>query len=187
MSALASLILLGTGPDVASVPPYVFRMNITMHMHGFPWASFGMTGVGEYRAGDKYVVHFTDTPWFFPKDERQTDLSMLDPAMWPNRYTAREIGKRGESTLYALRALNDPSMVSATVTFGPQLATRRVDVKYNDGTHIIMNVNYGLVNGFMVPLKLSSDINEAHTSFSANADFEDYTFAGEPTRSPAPQ
>lgn len=163
----------------ASEPPpsYRFHMNVVMAMRHFPWLHFRMEGEGEYLPGESYVVRFTSMPWFFPKDHHDIDLSMLDPTMWPKRFVAQQIAQRNAETTFLLRAIDNTSLKSATVTLGPFGHARRVDATYNDGTHITMSVNEGTIGGYLLPMTLTADIDEPHLALSCNADFKDYDFA----------
>jgi hypothetical protein len=169
--AMAPLLEKSTTP-----PSYTFQMDVAMAMLHFPWFRFHMKGAGEYQPGRSYFVHFNKLPWFAPRQQHDVDLSMLDPAMWPKRFIYEEIGQQDGDTLYALRAIDDPTLEGATVALGPYCHARRVDATYTDGTHIQMNVNLSNVDGFLLPVTLTADIQEPHLALSANADFEDYAF-----------
>ncbi len=158
----------------ATVPSYTFHMQVAMAMRHFPWLHFHMDGEGEYIPSQSYVVHFDHVPWFFPKKHNDVDLSMLDPAMWPQRYAYAPAGHSGDLTLYDLHALNDPSLRDATVALGPRGGARSVEVHYNDGTTIDMQVHCDEVDGFFLPENLSADIDEPHMALSAHASFDDY-------------
>lgn len=156
---------------------YTFHMDVLMAMRHFPWLHFHMEGIGDYQAGQTYIVHFTTVPWFFPEQRHDADLSMLDPAMWPKRFTYQEIGQSNGGTLFALHALNDPTLKTAIVTLGPYWHARRVDTTYNDGTHIQLSVNSSDIDGFFLPVTLTAQIDEPHLALSANADFTNYDFS----------
>lgn len=160
-------------------PGYTFRLDVAMAMQHFPWLHFHLQGVGVYEPGVSYVVHFTKTPWFIPQARHDADLSMLDPLLWPGRYLYEEIGQQGDETLFALHAINDPSLRSATVALGPRGATRRVDATYSDGTHIETRVSRSDVDGFFLPQSMTAQIDEPHIALSASADFKDYTFGSD--------
>lgn len=147
-----------------------------MRMRHFPWLGFHMLGVGRYMPGKSYVVHFTRLPWFAPRKQHVADLSMLDPTLWPTRFTYQDVGEQGGNTMFDLRSIADPTLTSATVGLGPNWCARQVDVTYNDGTHITMNVKFGNVNGFLLPTSLTADIDVPHMALSASADFKDYLF-----------
>ncbi len=187
-SVLAGSILLGASPLLASpaLPNYTFHMDVTMRMHTFPWLRIGMEGDGEYRPGELYQVRFTKTPWFLPQKSRATDLSMLDPAMWPKHYRYEETGKRDADTLYTLHALNDPTLQSATVAVDADGCVRDADANYTDGSHIHMSVTPASVDGFMLPVSLVADITEPHAAFSADAAFKNYVMGAAPTVSATP-
>ena len=165
-------------PPATRVPPsYTFHLDVAMAMRHFPWLHFHMQGAGEYQPGESYAVHFTTTPWFLPQQRHDADLSMLDPAMWPKRYTYEEIAQLPDGEkLLLLHAINDPTLKEATVTIGPYLKATAVDAVYNDGTHIQMNINRSNINGFWLPATLTAQIDEPHMALSANADFKDYDF-----------
>jgi hypothetical protein len=150
-----------------------------MAMRHFPWLHFHLQGLGVYEPGVSYVVHFTKTPWFIPQARHDADLSMLDPLMWPGRYLYEEIGQQGDEKLFALHAINDPSLRNATVAVGPNGAARRIDATYSDGTHIETRVNLNNVDGFLLPATMTADIDEPHIALSANADFENYDFGSD--------
>jgi hypothetical protein len=167
-------------PENSQAPArYTFHMVVVMAMRHFPWLHFRLEGVGDYAAGQTYVVHFTTLPWFVPKQHHDADLSMLDPVMWPKRFTYQEIGQRNGETLFALHALNDSTLKSAIVALGPYWHARTVDSTYTDGTHVQMSVNSSNVSGFFLPVTLTAQIDEPHLALSASADFTDYDFAAQ--------
>lgn len=170
------------GPPIALVPEltppgYTFDMDVAMRMHHFPWLRFSMQGSGEYTPGQSYKVNFTRTPWFVPKQPNGTDLSMIDPLLWPQRYTFAQIGVHDGMTMYSLHALNDPTLQGATVGIGQRFCARTVDANYTNGTHIHMKITPALVNGFLLPQTVSADIDEPHLSMSADAAFTNYAFS----------
>lgn len=186
--ALASPAVGRTAPANAPIaaegappPGYTFRLDVAMAMRHFPWLHFHLEGDGVYDPGESYVVHFTTIPWFAPRKQHDCDLSMLDPLMWPKRYTYQQVGETNDNRLFELHAIDDPTLVSATVAIGPRGKARQVDASYNDGTHIEMRVASSDVDGFFLPESVTADIDEPHLALSANADFKDYTFG-----SPAP-
>jgi hypothetical protein len=160
-------------------PGYTFHLDVAMAMRHFPWLHFHLQGTGVYDPGESYVVHFTSVPWFIPHQHQDADLSMLDPLMWPNKYTYQEIGERDDETLFALQAIDDPSLKEATVAIGPKGRARQVDATYSDGTHIETRVSSSDIDGFFLPATMTADIDEPHLALSANADFEDYDFDSE--------
>jgi hypothetical protein len=163
--------------DRSEAPPsYTFQLDVAMAMRHFPWLHFRVQGQGVYQPGVSYVVHFTKTPWFIPQARHDADLSMLDPLMWPQRYLYEEIGQQGDERLFALHAINDKSLRSATVALGPKGAARRIDATYSDGTHIETRVNTSNVDGFLLPVTMTAEIDEPSIALSANADFKDYDF-----------
>lgn len=160
----------------AALPGYTFNVDVAMAMRHFPWLRFHVKGVGKYEPGKSYVIHFTELPWFAPQAAHDTDLSMLDPALWPSRFLYEQAGEDNGNTLYALRAIDDPKLKSATVALGPKFCAREVQAAYTDGTQIKMNVNFSQVNGFLLPATLTADIDEPHLPMRANAEFTNYTF-----------
>jgi hypothetical protein len=177
-AAPSSKLPFDTEPDP---PSYTFQLDVAMAMRSFPWLHFHMRGVGLYQPGESYTVHFTKIPWFAPRKQQDADLSMLDPLMWPKRYTYTQIGELDGNTLFALRALNDPTLVSATVGIGPQGGARTLDVTYNDGTHVQSAVTLSKVGPFLLPTTMDAKIDEPHMALTADADFKDYIFgSGQP-------
>jgi hypothetical protein len=167
--------------ELAPAPPsYTFEMDVEMAMRHFPWLHFRMSGTGEYDPGESYAVHFAKLPWFAPRQQHDCDLSMLDPVMWPTRFSYQEIGEERGETLYSLHALDDPTLKDATVTLGPYLHARQVDATYTDGTQIRMSVNSSSIDGFLLPATITAEIDEPHITLSANADFKDYDFSATP-------
>ncbi len=191
--ALASPAAGRTAPANATIaegappPSYTFRLDVAMAMRHFPWLHFNLEGDGVYDPGESYKVHFTKVPWFAPRKQHDADLSMLDPLMWPRHYTYEETGEQNENRVYTLHAIDDPTLVNATVAIGPRGKARQVDASYNDGTHIEMHVTSSDVDGFFLPENLTADIDEPHLALSANADFKDYTFGTLPSPNTTPQ
>jgi hypothetical protein len=176
-SVLVVVLQLAPSARASEAPPsYRFHLNVMMAMRHFPWLHFRMEGVGEYVPRQSYIVHFTQVPRFFAKDHHDIDLSMLDPAMWPKHFLAEQTGQHDGETTFALHPIDDTSLRSATVSLGPLLHARRVDATYNDGTHITMSVNNATIDGFLLPVALSAEIDEPHLALSCNADFKDYDF-----------
>jgi hypothetical protein len=159
-----------------SLPSFTFNLDVAMAMRHFPWLHFHMLGVGKYQPGKAYSVHFTDLPWFAPRPQHDADLSMIDPAMWPTRFTYEQAGQENGNTLYRLHSIDDPSLTNAVVGLGPKWCAREVEATYNDGTHIKMEINFGMVDGFLLPATLSAEIDEPHLALSANGQFKNYTF-----------
>jgi hypothetical protein len=177
MRASAAPSSAGSPFDTSVEPPsYTFEVDVAMAMRHFPWLHFHMQGDGAYEPGQSYLVHFTSLPWFVPRQQHDADLSMLDPLMWPKRFTYERVGEHDGQTLFALHSINDASLKDATVTLGPLGHARRVDANYSDGTHIDMTVNSSEVGGFLLPATLKADIDEPHLALSANADFKNYAF-----------
>lgn len=165
-------------PDAlpAPTPSYTFHMDVAMAMLHFPWLHFHMDGLGEYQPGASYDVRFSKVPWFFPKQHDEIDLSMLDPLMWPSRFTFAQTGRQSDERIFELHAISEPEMREATVAIGPRGCARRLDATYQDGTTIHMQVQNSNVDGFFVPQHLSANINEPHFALSADAAFKDYDF-----------
>jgi hypothetical protein len=168
-----------------SPPNFTFEMDVAMRMRHFPWLGYHMRGIGRYEPGESYVVHFTSLPWFAPRNQHDADLSMLDPALWPTRFTYQDVGEENGNTMFDLRSIEDPTLTSATVGLGPKWCARQVELSYNDGTHITMNVKFGAVGGFRLPTSLTADIDVPHMALSANADFTNYSF-GSSSAGPSP-
>jgi hypothetical protein len=168
--------------DIAQDAPatYTFHMGIQMAMRHFPWFHFHMEGTGDYTRGDRYVVHLTQTPALFSK-LRDIDLSMIDPAMWPKRYRYARQSDTGGSTIYALSALDDPSLRGATVALAPDGSARWVDAHYSGGMHLHMSLTNNSVDGYVLPVSLTADVDYPHMPMSADAAFTDYAF---PTPAP---
>jgi hypothetical protein len=155
---------------------YTFHMGIDMAMRHFPWLHFRMAGTGDYARGDRYVVHLTQTPALFSK-MHDIDLSMIDPAMWPKRYRAVLQNERDGLSVYALNALDDPSMRTASVALDPGGCARWVDAQYTGGMHLHMILKNSSVNGYVVPVSLNADVDYPHMPMSADASFTDYRFS----------
>lgn len=175
----------GPAASFASNPPlpgFTFDVDVAMAMRHFPWLHFHVEGIGKYEPGKAYVVHFTKLPWFAPHQAHDTDLAMLEPAMWPSRFLYQEAGQEDGNTLFDLRALDDPSLKSATVGLGPKWCARQVEALYNDGTQIKMNVTFQSIDGHMLPATLNADIDEPHMALSASAQFTNYAFAVQAAR-----
>ncbi|HEY1680511.1 MAG TPA: hypothetical protein VGF98_02580 [Candidatus Tumulicola sp.] len=171
--------------DIAQDAPatYTFHMGIQMAMRHFPWFHFHMEGTGDYTRGDRYVVHLTQTPALFSK-MRDIDLSMIDPAMWPKRYRYARQSDTSGTTVYALSALDDPSMRGATVGLGPNGSARWVDAHYSDGMHVHMSLTNDSVDGYVLPVSLTADVDYPHMPMSANASFTNYIFPTAPPPAP---
>ena len=171
--------------DIAQNAPatYTFHMGIQMAMRHFPWLRFHMEGSGEYARGDRYVVHLTQTPALFSK-MHDIDLSMIDPAMWPKRYRYARQTDTGGSTIYALSALDDPSMRGATVALAPDGNARWVNAHYSGGMHVHMTLTSDSVDGYVLPVSLTADVDYPHMPMSADASFTNYTFPAPATAAP---
>jgi hypothetical protein len=152
---------------------FTFHANIAMAMRHFPWLHFRMEGVGDYRRGDHYVLHVTNGPPFASKIP-DIDLSMIDPSMWAARFKYTEVARRDGDTLFALQAIGDSTLKSATVAINPISGAHWVDATYSDGMHIHMVVSSNVVNGFLLPVSLNADVDRPHMPLSADAAFSDY-------------
>ena len=144
-----------------------------MAMQHFPWLHFHIRGDGVYERGHRYVVHFTKMPFFAPQP-RDVDLSMLDPAMWPGLYTVESEDDTGGVAVFTLHANKDDSLESARVTMSPLDGTERVEATYRDGTRIAMTVASNDSGGYLLPSKITAQIDYGRTPLSAAADFTHY-------------
>jgi hypothetical protein len=156
-----------------SLESYTFEVDVAMAMRHFPWLHFHIQGDGVYERGRRYVVHFTKMPFFAPQP-RDVDLSMLDPAMWPSTYTVDAAHEDGNDAVFTLHAIKDDSLEAAIVTMSPLDGTERVDATYRDGTHIAMSVASNDSRGYLLPSKISAQIDYGRTPLSADADFSHY-------------
>ncbi|MEO6834607.1 MAG: hypothetical protein ABI231_01695 [Candidatus Tumulicola sp.] len=153
---------------------YTFQMDIAMAMRHFPWLHFRMQGLGDYRRGDRYVVHLTNAPPFASK-VHDIDLSMIDPSMWPSHYRYEQIGIQDGDTLFALQGLQDASLKSATVALNPVSGAHWADATYSDGMHVHMIVSSNDVDGFLLPASLTAEVDYPHMPLSADASFTNYS------------
>jgi hypothetical protein len=156
-----------------SLQSYTFEVNVAMAMRHFPWLHFHIQGDGVYERGHRYVVHFTKMPFFAPQP-RDVDLSMLDPAMWPQIYAVETAGTDGSDTIFTLHAIKDDSLEEARVTMSPLDGTERVEASYRDGTRIAMTVASSDSDGYLLPSKITAQIDYGLTPLSADADFTHY-------------
>jgi hypothetical protein len=152
---------------------YTFEVDVAMAMRHFPWLHFHIEGDGVYERGRRYVVHFTKMPFFAPQP-RDVDLSMLDPAMWPSMYTVETTGEDGGDAVFTLHAIKDDSLDEARVTMSPLDGTERVVAMYHDGTRIAMSVASNDSAGYLLPAKITAQIDYGGTPLSADADFTHY-------------
>jgi len=167
---------------------YTFHMDLALAMHHFPWMHFHVSGDGAYNKGKKYEVQFTHVPMFFGNKMQKVDLSMIDPSMWEQRYHVDLVGKDGDATVFSLHSLDPQSgLVSALVTLNPDCTTRAIDVKYNDGTHITLNLTANQTAGYVLPSNGNAEISMPHMALSAQADFTDYNFNPAPSSPSPPQ
>jgi hypothetical protein len=158
---------------------YTFHMDIAMAMRHFPWLHFKMEGLGEYQRGVHYVVHLTKKPSFASK-MHDIDLSMIDPSMWPKHYRYQQIGQQDGDTLFALQGIQPGSLKSATVALSPATGAHWVDVTYGDGMHVHMILSSDDVQGFLLPMSLTADVDYPSMPVSANASFSDYSITDPP-------
>jgi hypothetical protein len=165
------------------LPSFTFGLDVAMRMRHFPWLGFRMQGIGRYVPGESYVVHFDRLPWFAPRQQHDADLSMLDPGLWPERFTYQLVGEQGGNMIFTLQSLEDPTLTNAVVALGPKWCARQVDAAYNDGTHIKMKVNFSDIDGFRLPASLTAEVDVPHESLSATGNFTDYAFASQPSAS----
>jgi hypothetical protein len=101
---------------------------------------------------------------------------MLDPAMWPTRFSYQQTGEADGNLLYDLHSLDDPSLTKAVVGLGPKWCAREVQTAYSDGTQIKMDVDYGMVDGFTLPATLTAEVDVPHLALTAHGQFTDYRF-----------
>jgi hypothetical protein len=158
---------------------YTFHMDIGMAMRHFPWLHFKMEGLGDYRRGDHYIVHLIKKPSFASKMQ-DIDLSVIDPSMWPNRYRYHETGQQDGDTLFALEEIKPGSLKAATVALNPVSGAHWVDITYADGMHIHMILSSDDIEGYLLPVTLTADVDYPNMPLSADATFNDYSIAAPP-------
>jgi hypothetical protein len=163
-----------------SLDAYSFRLDAAMAMKHFPWLHFHMAGTGQYVRGERYVVNFTQLP-FFARNVQQVDLSPLDPSMWSKRYIVN-VTLRTESTTTFLLQPREPDtrdanpLLEALVTLDAQQATRDVVLLYNNGQiHLILTP--AETDGYRLPASFTADIDMPGEALTAQAKFSDYTIA----------
>lgn len=190
----AATVLPGDAPVIAaayarndSLQSYTFHVDINMAMRTFPWLHFKMEGNGDYRRGDRYVVHITKKPSFASK-MHDIDLSLIDPSMWEDRYRHRQIGEKNGETVFALTPLKKNSdLQSADVALNPVSGADWVDASYTDGMHVHMTISSGNVGGFLLPTALNADVHYPHMfPLSAAASFSSYSITEPPIGPTAP-
>ncbi|MBV8372353.1 MAG: hypothetical protein JOY69_03765 [Candidatus Eremiobacteraeota bacterium] len=157
-----------------AISSFTFHANIAMAMHHFPWLHFHLAGTGDYVRGDHYLLHLTNGPPFASK-MHDIDLSMIDPSLWPGRYRYTPDGQSNGDTLFALQSARDNSVKSATVAINPLTGPHWVDVTYTEGTHIHMVVSSNNVDGYLLPVSLTADVDCPHMPLTADAAFSDYS------------
>lgn len=165
------------GACATNATPFNFDVEVTMRMRTFPWLTLHLKGVGRYEPGKYYRVRFSNLPWFVPRQQHVADLSVLDPAMWPVLYSYQNIGTENGMSVFALRYLQAPATMKAVVALDSTGCARNVDVTYNDGTRLHLNVECASVQGVTIPTSMTAAIKVPHASFTANAAFGDYTFS----------
>ena len=160
---------------------YTFQMNIDMAMKTFPWLHFKMEGLGEYRRGDHYIVHLTKKPSFAEK-MHDIDLSMIDPNMWPSRYTYQQTGEKDGDAIFTLQGLKkQTTLKSATVALNPASGAHWVDANYADGMHVHMTIASNDLAGYLLPATLNADFDYPHMfPLSADASFSNYNITDPP-------
>jgi hypothetical protein len=157
---------------------YSFHLDAAMAMKHFPWLHFHLAGDGEYIRGERYVVNFTQAP-FFARNVKQVDLSPLDPSMWPKQYSVSVAAQNDGTTTFLLRKLQpDPldqhPLVDALVTLDAQHATRDVVLHYTDGQiHLVLSP--AETKGYRLPASFTADIDMPGEDLTAEANFSDYT------------
>jgi hypothetical protein len=136
---------------------------------------FHIEGDGLYDKGKKYEVNFTQVPFFFGNRLQKVDLAVIDPSLWPQRYNVSIAGKDGDNTIFSLHDVDPQSkLIEALVTLAPNSVARVVDLKYNDGTHITLNLTSNNATGYVLPCNGTAEINAPHMALSAQADFTNY-------------
>lgn len=193
-SATATPRQAGNAPVIAAVSArndglesYTFALNIDMAMRTFPWLHFKMEGVGDYRRGERYVVHITQKPSFASK-MREIDLSMIDPTMWPRHFRYWRTGEKNGDTIFLLEGLKKQSpLKSANVALNPVTGAHWVDATYSDGMHVHMNVTSNQVFGFLLPTQLDANVEYPHMfPLRADASFSNYSITEPPPPPAAP-
>jgi hypothetical protein len=175
---ISSLALAEASRRNPSLTAYSFHLDAAMAMKHFPWLHFHLAGDGEYIRGERYVVDFTQAP-FFARNVKQVDLSPLDPSMWPKEYSVSVVALNESSTTFQLRKLEqDPQdthpLVDALVTLDAQHATRDVVLHYTDGEiHLVLSP--GETQGYRLPASFTADIDMPGEDLTAQANFSDYT------------
>lgn len=173
-----SLALAEASARNPSLDAYSFHLDAAMAMKHFPWLHFHIAGDGEYIRGDRYVVNFTQTP-FFARSVKQVDLSPLDPSMWPKQYSIAVASQNDGSTTFVLQKLHqDPQdphpLVDALVTLDAQHETRDVVLQYADGAiHLVLSP--AETQGYRLPASFTADIDMPGEALTAQANFSDYT------------
>ncbi len=171
-----SAVLASASTRNLGLQSFTFHADIAMAMRHFPWLHFHVKGTGDYRRGDHYVLRLSGgLP--FSSGMHEIDLSMIDPSMWTHRFRYHAVGENDGDTLFALQALHDPTLKTATVAVTPYSGAHWVDAAYSDGTHIHMTVATDDVQGFLLPATLDADVDRPHMPISADATFNDYVIS----------
>ncbi len=165
-----------------SLKAYTFRVSVAMRMQTFPWLRFHLDGNGDYVRAQRYVIEFTNTP-FFARNLQSIDLSALDPTMWPQRFVVSVEGQKNGMTTFLVRSRKvnpaDPNpLVAADVTLDADDATRNVDLHYRSG-EIQMNLTPAQVQGYHLPISFDVNVRMPGQTLSAHAAFTDYTITHE--------
>jgi hypothetical protein len=163
-----------------SLDAYSFHLDAAMAMKHFPWLHFHIAGEGQYVRGERYVVTFTQLP-FFARSVKQVDLSPLDPSMWSKQFIVTVAARSDGITTFLLRKrerdVRDPNpLIEALVTLDAQHATRDVVLRYSTGQiHLILTP--AETQGYRLPAAFSADIDMPGEALTAQAKFSDYSIA----------
>jgi hypothetical protein len=159
-----------------SLKAYSFRVDVVMRMRSFPWLHFRLAGTGTYLRGRRYVIEFSETP-FFARSVKTIDLSALDPTMWQDRFIVRIVSQKNGMTTFDLRERNiesaDNPLLGAEVTLDSNDATREVVFQYAKG-EIALHLSPSDIQGYRLPVSTDADIKMPGNNLSAHADFTDY-------------
>jgi hypothetical protein len=164
-----------------SLDAYSFHLDAAMAMKHFPWLHFHIAGTGQYVRGERYVVNFTELPWF-ARSVKQVDLSPLDPSMWSKRYIVSVVTQNDDTTTFLLQPrqsdmqdTQDPHpLVAALVTLDAQQSTRDVVLRYADGQiHLVLTP--AQTQGYRLPASFTADIDMPGEALTAQAEFSDYS------------
>ncbi len=176
----SSVILAEASSRNPSLDAYSFHLDAAMAMKHFPWLHFHMAGTGQFVRGERYVVNFTQQP-FFARSVKQVDLSPLDPSMWSKRYIVSVVSSRDGVTTFLLQPRepdrqNPNPLTAALVTLDAQQSTRDVILRYASGQiHLILTP--AETHGYRLPASFTADIDMPGEALSARAEFSDYAIA----------